>query len=241
MRLLGLIPARAGSKGIPGKNRRELGGRPLLAWTARIARAAQQAGLIDRVVLTTEDAELASMGAELGLEAPFRRPQELARDDTAMLPVILHALDALEAEGDHFDALCLLQPTTPFRRLQDLEAAVIRFRRGDVDTVLSMLPVPHEHHPSWVWIDGPDGLRLADGAREPTSRRQDLAPAYHRDGSLYLARTETIRSGTLYGPRLAMVVGDPERAVNLDDLDDWARAEAMLEARPELAEFETPT
>lgn len=234
MRVLGLIPARGGSKGIPGKNRRLLGGRPLLAWTAQVAKAAQRDGLLDRVVLSTEDDQLASLGSELGLEVPFRRPTELAEDDSATLPVILHALDALADRDDSFDAVCLLQPTTPFRRVADIEQAVRRFRRGDVDTVLSMLPVPHEHHPSWVWIEGPDGLRLADGTDQPTPRRQDLAPAYHRDGSLYLVRTETLRRGTLYGPRLAMVAGDPERAVNLDCLADWERAEALLASRADL-------
>ena len=234
MRLLGLIPARGGSKGIPGKNRRLLGGRPLLAWTAEFARAASQAGLLDRVVLSTEDDDLAALGAEHGLEVPFRRPAELAQDDTPTLPVMLHALDALEEQGARFDAVCLLQPTSPFRRLADLEAAVHRFRRGDVDTVLSMLPVPHEHHPSWVWIEGPGGLHLADGADQPTTRRQDLPPAYHRDGSLYLVGTGTLRRGTLYGERLDKIEGDPDRTVNLDAMDDWARAEALLEARPDL-------
>lgn len=234
MRLLGLIPARGGSKGIPGKNLRPLGGRPLLAWTAEFARAAHRAGLLDRVVLSTEDDELAALGAELGLEVPFRRPAELAQDDAPTLPVMLHALDTLEGQGARFDAVCLLQPTSPFRRLVDLEAAVHRFRRGDVDTVLSMLPVAHEHHPSWVWVERADGLRLADGADQPTSRRQDLPPAYHRDGSLYLVATRTLRRGTLYGDHLDKIEGDPDRTVNLDDMDDWARAEALLEVHPEL-------
>ena len=234
MRVLGLIPARGGSKGIPGKNARLLGGRPLLAWTARVARAAQKAGLLDRVILSTEDAELASLGRDLELEVPFLRPPELAQDDTPTLPVMVHALDSLEAEGERFDAVCLLQPTTPFRRLADLEAAVHRFHRGDVDTVVSMQRVPHEHHPSWVWVDGPNGLRLADGADQPIPRRQDLPPAYHRDGSIYLVRAETLRSATIYGPRLAMIEGDPNRHVNLDHPDDWARAEALLAANPDI-------
>lgn len=234
MRLLGLIPARSGSKGIPGKNLRPLGGRPLLAWTAAVAQAAKTAGLLDRVVLSTDDEDLALIGEDLGLDVPFRRPAHLALDDTAMLPVILHTLDALADQGSHFDAVCLLQPTTPFRRLTDLERAVHRFGRGDVDTVLSMLPVPHEHHPSWVWVEGPSGLRLSSGDDQPTTRRQDLSPAYHRDGSIYIVRTSTLRSGTLYGPRLASVPGDPERAINLDHEDDWQQAEALLEARPEL-------
>lgn len=226
MRTLGLIPARGGSKGIPAKNRRLLGGKPLLAWTAEPARAAIR---LDRIVLSTDDEAIARIGREIGVDVPFLRPADLARDETPMLPVVAHALDTLEQAGDAFDALCLLQPTHPLRSASDIDRAIDRLAAGDVDTVVSVLPVPHEHNPHWVYFEHDDRLILATGETEPIPRRQELPPAYHRDGSLYVVRTEIIRDrASLFGPRLAGVVGDPERYVNLDGPKDWDRAERLI-------------
>ena len=235
MRTLGLIPARGGSKGIPGKNRRMLGDKPLLAWTAEAAHAATG---LDRVVLSTDDRDIARIGREIGLDVPFMRPPELARDETPMLPVVAHALDALAAGGDDFDAVCLLQPTSPMRTPQTIDRAVTRLARGDVDTVMSVLEVPHEHNPHWVFFAEGDlerggRLVLATGASEPIPRRQLLPPAYHRDGSIYVVRSEIVRSqGSLFGPRMAGIVGDPDRHVNLDGPEDWARAEHLIAGGP---------
>ena len=111
--VLGLVPARGGSKGLPGKNARELAGRPLLAYTAEAARAS---GVIDRLVLSTDAADIAGAGRAAGLEVPFMRPAALAADDTPMLPVIRHAVDALAAGGWQPEIVVLLQPTSPLRR-----------------------------------------------------------------------------------------------------------------------------
>lgn len=110
---LGIVPARAGSKGVPGKNIRPLAGRPLIEYTAR---AARESGVLDRVVLSTDSAEIADAGRRCGLEAPFMRPPELAADDTPMLPVVRHAIDTLAASGWVADVIVLLQPTSPLRR-----------------------------------------------------------------------------------------------------------------------------
>lgn len=222
-RVLGLVPARAGSKGVPGKNTRALAGRPLLAYTAAAALAAHS---LDRVVLSTDDPAIAALGEGLGLEVPFLRPAELAEDATPMLAVLQHALEALD--DDAIEVVCLLQPTTPFRAPGLVDRCVARLDESDADAVVTMVPVPAEHNPHWVYEHGPDGcLRLATGEADPIGRRQDLPPAYHRDGSVYVFRAGALRSGRPYGDHLEAEVLDPSRTVNIDTPADWARAEAL--------------
>lgn len=227
MRVLGLVPARGGSKGVARKNLRLLGGRPLLHWTADAALAA---GLLSRVVLTTDDAEIAEAGRACGLEVPFMRPAELAADDTPTLPVVQHAVRTLEAAGDRFEAVCLLQPTSPFRNVTDIDACVRLLERGGADAVVTVLPVPEEHNPHWVYLRGANGLmHLATGESEPIPRRQLLPAAFHREGSVYVTRRDVIMErGSLYGSRVMGYEIEASRSVNIDDLADWARAEQLL-------------
>lgn len=225
MRVLGIIPARGGSKGIPGKNVRPLGGKPLLVHTAEAALAARR---LSRVVLTTDDERIAEVGRGCGLEVPFLRPAELAMDDTPTLPVLQHAVTELEKAGDRFDAVCLLQPTSPFRRAGDIDGCIELLETG-LDAVVSMLPVPPEHNPHWVYFrDGEGLLRLATGEDQPIPRRQELPPAFHRDGSVYVTRRDVLMEGnSLYGRRLGGFLAD-SRSVNLDTPADWERAERLF-------------
>lgn len=228
MRVLGLVPARGGSKGIPGKNVRLLGGRPLLAWTAEAALASRR---LSRVVLSTDDdgpGGIAEVGRQHGLDVPFLRPAELARDDTPTLPVVRHALESLDED---FDAVCLLQPTSPFRRAEHIDACIAMLEEGELDAVVSVLPVPAEHNPHWVYFaDGAGLLRLATGEEQPVPRRQELPPAFHRDGSVYVTRREVVMNGSLYGRRLGgYVMPDAARSVNLDTPADWERAERVVQ------------
>lgn len=224
MRVLGLIPARGGSKGIPGKNIRLLGGRPLLAWTAEAALASRR---LSRVVLSTDDEGISEAGRRCGLDVPFLRPAELARDDTPTLPVVRHALETLE---DGFDAVCLLQPTSPFRRAEDIDACIAMLEERGLDAVVSVLPVPAEHNPHWVYFeDGAGLLRLATGEDQPIPRRQELPPAFHRDGSVYVTRRDVVMQGSLYGRRLGgYEMPEARRSVNLDTPADWERAEKLV-------------
>ncbi len=229
MRVLGLIPARGGSKGIPGKNVRPLGGRPLLAWTAEAALAATR---LSRVVLTTDDEAIAEAGRRHGVEVPFLRPPELARDDTPTLPVVRHAVAELETLGDRFDAVCLLQPTSPFRSAEDVDACIALLEERGLDAVVSVLPVPAEHNPHWVYFEDGGLLRLATGEDRPIPRRQELPPAFHREGSVYVTRRDVVMegAGSLYGRSLGgYVMPDAARSVNLDTPADWERAERLLE------------
>ncbi len=223
MRVVGLVPARQGSKGVPGKNTRLLAGRPLLAYTARAGLAANS---LDRVVLSTEDPAIAAIGREAGLEVPALRPAELAGDDTPMLDVLQHVLDWIEPS---VDAICLLQPTCPIRRPGLIDECIDRLEATGADAVATMAPVPLESHPWWAYIAGEDGrLHLSTGDRSPVTRRQDLPPAYRRDGAVYVFRVERIQAGNPYGDHLEAIIQDPAATVNIDTLEDWSRAEHML-------------
>jgi CMP-N-acetylneuraminic acid synthetase len=227
MRVLGVVPARGGSKGIPRKNIAPLLGKPLLAYTAEAALAARR---LSRVILSTDDEEIAEVGRRCGLEVPFMRPPELAQDDTPMLPVVQHAVRWLEERGDRYDAVCLLQPTNPLRRPEDIDACIELLAETGADALVTVLPVPHRYNPHWVCFRDGDGfLRLSTGEPVPISRRQDLPPAFHREGSVYVTRRDVLMEGnSLYGTRLAGLVMDPAVSVSVDDMLDWERAERLL-------------
>ena len=230
MKILGLIPARGGSKGVPRKNIRRLNGKPLLAYTAE---SALQSKTLTRVILTTEDAEIAEIGRSCGIDVPFMRPTELAQDSTPSLSVVRHALLTLQKNGEDYDAVCLLQPTNPLRRVEDIDACVELFTRSNADCVISVLPVPHEYNPKWVfWKNGGDKMSLATGDTEIVPRRQDLPPAYHRDGSVYVTRSEIIIDrGSLYGDNIQGYEMPPEFSANIDTEDDWKAIEKRFASR----------
>lgn len=233
MRVLGLIPARGGSKGVRRKNVRPLCGKPLLQWTAETSLASRALG---RVVLSTEDAEIADIGRCCGVEVPFIRPRELAADDAPTLAVVMHAVLTLEKMGDRFDAVCLLQPTSPLRRSADIDASIELLEESHADSVVSVQRVPSEYNPHWVYFRDSDGsLRLSTGELAPIPRRQLLPPAFCRDGSIYVTRREVIvEQESLYGGRVLGYEVDRASTVNIDTPADWDRAEAMLQ---ELASF----
>ncbi len=230
MRVLGLIPARGGSRGVPRKNVRALGGKPLIAYTIEAAREARR---IDRVIVSTEDAEIASVARSLGAELPFDRPSELARDETPMLPVIAHAIDGMTAAGWAPDAVCLLQPTYPFRGASEIDACIEKLVSTRADCVISVHQVPHSFNPHWVYLQNPDGsLRIATGEVEPIPRRQELPPAFHRSGSVYVFRAKLVSErGSIYGERVIGHEAPLESSCNIDTLDDWAEAEALIARR----------
>jgi CMP-N-acetylneuraminic acid synthetase len=228
MRVLGIVTARGGSKGIPRKNRRHLAGKPLLQYTAEAALAAAR---LARVVLSTEDAEIAELGRRCGLDVPFLRPEELARDETPTLPVVQHAVRELEEVGEFYDAVCLLQPTTPFRRPEHIDGCIDLLEQHDADTVITVLLVPPKYNPHWVYFQDDTGaLRLSTGEAVPIPRRQDLPRAYHREGSVYVTRRDVvIAQNSLYGNRVLGYVLEGEESVNIDSMADWERAEQILQ------------
>lgn len=226
MRVLGLIPARGGSKGVPRKNIRQLAGRPLLAYTADAARGARS---LTRVVLSTDDEEIADVGRACGLDVPFLRPADLAGDTAPTLPAVQHALRWLAERGEIYDAVCLLQPTSPLRTAADIDGCVALLATSGADAAISVLPVPPEYNPHWVYFaDEAGALHLSTGEAQPIPRRQSLPPAFHRDGSIYVTRSHVALAGSLYGERVVGYAMPQRPSVNIDTLDDWALAEALL-------------
>lgn len=230
MHVLGLIPARGGSKGVPRKNIRLLAGKPLLQYTAEAALAAHQ---LSRVVLTTEDAEIAEVGRQCGLDVPFLRPQELAQDFTPTLPVIQHALRWLANHGDSYDAVCLLQPTSPLRTAETINGCIDLFYQYDADCVVTMETVPEKYNPHWVYFKNNQGfMQLSTGETDPIPRRQALPPAYHREGSVYVTRCAVILDqNSLYGNKVVGYLLNDSNSINIDTMEDWDRAESILSFR----------
>ena len=228
MKILGLIPARGGSKGIPGKNIKALGGKALLQYTFE---AAKNSKLLSKVILSSDDQNIIEVAEKIGMEVPFLRPQELAQDDTSSLAVIQHALQYFAQKGKKYDAVCLLQPTTPFRRKKLIDEAIKKFSSGNFDSLVSVREVPAEFNPHWVFEEKEGQLRIATEEKEIITRRQELPKAYHRDGAIYLTKTEVIlEQNSLYGKKIGFIetTGDPYG--NIDTPEDWIKAELLVES-----------
>ena len=226
--VLALVPARSGSKGIPDKNMRLLAGRTLLEYAAETAAAS---GVVDRSVLSTDSERIAAEGRRAGLEAPFLRPAALARDDTPMLPVIEHALDALEHDGWAAEVVLLLQPTSPLRRPEHIRAAVQQLRDSGADSVVTVVELPKHFSPDYVMRvnDGRLVPFLAEGGR--VARRQDARPAFVRDGTVYAFWSRTVReTHSIYGRDCRPLVLSARDSMTIDTPDDWNEAERRLRA-----------
>lgn len=229
MTILGIVTARGGSKGIPRKNLADLGGRPLLAWTAQAALASR----LDRVVLSTEDDEIAEAGRELGLEVPFHRPPELAADGSLSIDVVLHVLEALEDAT--VTSVMLLQPTAPFRLVEDIDGAIDLFVASGADSVISVVPVDGHHPARMKFVE--DG-RIVDPPyveAYENQPRQELRPVYIKNGAIYLTRRAVIEGRSFKGEDCRAWVMPHERSVNIDGPFDLgiARviADGLLDAR----------
>jgi CMP-N,N'-diacetyllegionaminic acid synthase len=227
--VLAIVPARGGSKGVPGKNLRPLAGRSLLD---RTADAARRSGVIDRMILTTDSEAIAAAGRSAGLDVPFMRPSSLAQDDTPMLAVVRHAVDEISRSGWNAELIVLLQPTSPLRTPDHIRCAVEMLRTSGADSVVAVVEIPRHLSPDYVMrIDG-DVLKpfLPEGAR--ISRRQDARPAYSRDGTVYAFRRSTLeRFGNIYGDNCRPLVIDPQDSLSIDSPDDWRNAERILTQR----------
>lgn len=232
MRILGLIPARGGSKGVPGKNIKVLGDKPLIQYTIA---AARQAALIDDIIISTDSEEIAEVAIKGGAEVPFIRPAELASDTSSSIDVVIHAIKVLSGQGRNYDSVCLLQPTNPFRKKGFIDEGIKKFIEAGTDSLISVLPVPEEFNPHWLFELKKNGtLTIATGESEIIRRRQDLPPAFYRDGSIYLTLTSIIlEQQSLYGKSIAYIQNDPLWHVNIDTPADWVIAEEKLKLTTE--------
>lgn len=226
MKILGIIPARSGSKGVPGKNIKLLGNKPLIQFTIEAALASKS---LHTVMVSTDGEDIANVCRSAGAEVPFIRPANLALDTTSSIDVVIHVLEYYRSLQDSFDAICLLQPTSPFRPTGFIDSCVQQFIDSQADALISVLPVPHEYNPHWTF-ESKEGsyLKIATGESEIIKRRQDLPQAYFRDGSVYLTQSDIIlQQKSFLGQKTAFKVSDPARYVNIDTPDDWEKAELL--------------
>lgn len=217
---LAVIPARGGSKGIPRKNIREIAGKPLIAWTIEAARAAYG---IDRVVVSTEDKEIAAVARQWGADVPFMRPPELANDEAPGIAPVLHAIEQLPGH----DALILLQPTSPLRTAAKIGALLDFARENDASSVVSVREV--DDHPAWMFRREKDGVLTRFAEPEVATRRQDLSELYTLNGAMYWITTERLRATeTLVDDDTLGFVMDAESSIDIDTMLDWRLAEVLL-------------
>lgn len=224
--VIAIVPARGGSKGIPGKNLQLVAGRPLLAWTID---AAREAATVGRVIVSTDDDDIAAAAIALGAEVPFRRPAQLATDDAPMLGVLQHALEELDPPEPTI--VVLLQPTSPLRRSEHIEATVAALRDSNATSAVTVVNVPHAMTPSSLMTMDRDGrLRAVEGAElAPATRRQDKPVYVARNGPAVVATwAATVRSGSLYGERAVGVRMSKVDSIDVDDPDDLVVADALL-------------
>lgn len=228
MKLLAIIPARGGSKGVPRKNIKLLGNQPLLWYSFQ---AAKLSNLFDDILLSTDDEEIASVGKEIGFTVPFLRPKELATDTAKSIDVVVHTLNELHKLNRTYDAVILLQPTSPFREKGIINKAFDIFIKSGADSLVSVKKVPHQFNPHWVFkADENNFLSIATGDDELIGRRQELPDAYYRDGQIYITTVEVLlNQKTFTGKKLAYLLNTYEGAeINIDALDDWKKAEEFI-------------
>lgn len=228
-RVLAVVPARGGSKGIPRKNLRLAGGVPLVARAGAVARAVVE---IDRAVVSTDDDEIARVAEAAGLDAPFRRPAALSGDRVGDVPVLLHALSACEREeGRRYDVVVMLQPTSPLRTPEQVQAALRLLADEDRDSVWTVSEVPLSYHPKkqLVLEEGRLGFAHEEGHR--VVARQELEPTYVRNGVAYvLTRACLVDEERLLGRNAGVLVleGTP---LSIDSEEDLRHADALLRSR----------
>lgn len=224
MSILAIIPARGGSKGVPRKNIRLLHGKPLIQYTIE---AALQSNSLDVVMVSTDDEEIANTSRILGAMVPELRPAYLASDKSPTIDTVLYTLKYYEEQGVEFDTVMLLQPTAPSRTSDDIKQAIKKYKEQKLDSLISVLPTPHEYSPYWSFEATKDGsLELSVPQANLISRRQDLPTTYFRSGDIYITSAEVLKSKhSLYGSKLGYHVMSWDDHINIDTMQDWHQAE----------------
>lgn len=223
MKILTIIPARGGSKGVPGKNIKFLGGKPLIAYTIE---SALQAGL--EPIVNSDDDEILSMAKKHGA-ITFKRPAGLATDSARSIDVVI---DMLKSFAD-IETILLLQATYPFRQKGMINEAIEVYKNKNLDSLISVLPVPDHYNPHWVFEAKEGGqLNIATGEDVIIPRRQELPPAYFRDGAIYMTNREILeKKQSFFGNSLGYIKSEWENYVNIDTMVDWEKAEDMARKR----------
>jgi CMP-N-acetylneuraminic acid synthetase len=223
---LGVIPARGGSKRIPGKNLALLNGVALIDYTLRAAQGSKRLGA---VVVSTDSPAIAGHVRAQGFSVPELRPADMAADRSPVVQALQHAVSAYErAGGAHVEGIVLLQPTSPLRRAQDIDRAIEIFEHADADTVTAVRSV-HDH-PYWTWREGDGGTIVPFRSMAAVcTDRKDLPAVYVENGAVYVMRRALVDAGSIYGARVAPCVMDDIASLDVDTPVDLAWAEFVLQ------------
>ena len=226
-KILGVITARGGSKGIPGKNIKMLAGIPLIAYTINVAKESK---LITHLIVSTDDEEIKDVSKKCGADVPFLRPEELAKDTAKHLPVMQHAVAFMEDKlGIVFDYAVSLQPTSPLRTVEDLDGTIQKLIDSGADSAVSIVEVTGRHPVQIKRLEG-DKVLPYSVFEEEGIRRQDLPVAYERSGAVYTMRRDLLmKDNKFYGDDVVGYIVPQDRSVDIDVPFDWLKAEYMLE------------
>jgi len=224
-KVLGLIPARGGSKGLPGKNVRDLCGRPLIRWTID---AALGSGCTDALVVTTDSEDIADAARAGGAEVPFLRPTELATDTASSIDVVIHAIDWLRAVGREFDIVILLEPTSPLREASDIQAGLSLLLSSGAGSVVGVCRAESVHPAFMYRQDAGDRLVPFLDVQPTGLRRQDIEPVFYLEGTLYASWIDVIRDRRSFYHDDTVGYEVPKwKSIEIDDMTDFVMAEAV--------------
>lgn len=228
MKVLGVITARGGSKGVPRKNIRLLGDKPLIAWSIE---AAKGSNLLTDFIISTDDEEIERVAKEWGAPVPFRRPADLATDEAKSIPVIQHALQWMkEHEGKEYDAVMILQPTSPFRTAKDIDACMQKMEDTGCDSVMGVLKLTDVSIPKLKRLEDDCIFPFTDITEGKESASRHAAPdVYQRNGAVYLTKTSLIFENDLFGADSRAHIMSEDRSIDINTLLDFAFAEFLAE------------
>lgn len=225
LRVLAILPARGGSKGVPSKNKKILGAKPLIQYSIE---AALESSLLSEVCVSSDDNEILEIAKKSNVTA-LKRPDHLADDKARSVDVVKHCLLEYKKLNCEFDAICLIQPTTPFRAHRFIDSCIGEYIERDADSLISVLEVPHQFNPHWVFEETEGKLAISTGEKEIITRRQNLPKSYYRDGSIYITDINIIlERESFFGNKLHFVLSDPKFNINIDTMDDWSLAEGFI-------------
>tara|TARA_B100001093_G_C26786193_1_gene996802 strand:- start:409 stop:1116 length:708 start_codon:yes stop_codon:yes gene_type:complete len=229
--VLAIIPARSGSKGIPNKNIKLLGGRPLIEYTFENCKSCNY---IQRTIVTTDSNEIADISLNNGIEVPFLRPKNISNDESTSKSYVLHALEFLKKKENYIpEIILILQPTSPFRQVVDIKQTIDILNENDADSVVSVTEIDKKYNPEWqfnVMMDGSLKFFNKDiDWNSLASRRQKLASTYTRNGAVYCFKRKCLtKYKNIYGVKVFSYIMPRSRSINLDTLEDWLEAENYL-------------
>lgn len=233
MKILGIIPARGGSKRIPDKNAKNFNGKPLLAWAVETALKSR----LDRIIVTTDDKVLAKIAKKAGAEVPFLRPRALATDMVGIEPVLKHALEWLKNNENYVpDAIVLMMPTNPARTGKHINDSIKLYSQKKTDSVISVVVARANHNPHWILKRDRKGsvtLFTGKSLKDIATRSQDLPSCYLRNDIVYIINPKNLydRKPNLYGNKVELLIMDDSTDIDINTPEDWFVAEQKMRFR----------